>query len=147
MYTHTPFSFFYQTMQSSNKETSKAAVIQNFLPILDELREMQTENPDTVYAGLAGAMGSALKELGVEEFSSQAGDVVNPQKVAVLEEEYSADVPKGNIVRPVSMGFDLAGNVMRLGQVVVSLGAEEEEQAAAATPQEEESSDDAAVAE
>jgi molecular chaperone GrpE (heat shock protein) len=67
-------------------------------------------------------MSFALKELGVVEYTVAAGDAVNPQKVATIEEEYSDSIPKGSVIRPVSMGMELAGNVMRLAQAVVSLG-------------------------
>jgi molecular chaperone GrpE (heat shock protein) len=113
-------------MQSSNKEASKASVIQNFLPVMDELLTIKSEIGETdfgqKYGGLSGAMSFALKELGVVEYTVAAGDAVNPQKVATIEEEYSDSIPKGSVIRPVSMGMELAGNVMRLAQAVVSLG-------------------------
>jgi hypothetical protein len=46
-------------MQSSNKEASKASVIQNFLPVMDELLTIKSEIGDTdfgqKYGGLSGA--------------------------------------------------------------------------------------------
>ncbi|KAI2504212.1 GrpE [Fragilaria crotonensis] len=114
------------SMQSSNKDASKAAIIQNFLPVMDELRHIQDDIGDVEfgkkYSGLYGTMSSAFKEMGVEEYGVAVGEPVNPQKVATIEEEYSADIPKGRIIRPVSMGMELAGNVLRLAQAVVSLG-------------------------
>lgn len=129
-------------MQSSNKDASKAAIIQNFLPVMDELRHIQEDIGDIEfgkkYSGLLGAMSSAFKQMGVEEYTVAAGDAVNPQKVATIEEEYSSDVPKGSIIRPVSMGMELAGNVMRLAQAVVSLGPAVENEAAEEIPAAEE---------
>jgi molecular chaperone GrpE (heat shock protein) len=117
-------------MQSSNKETAVAAVVQNFLPVLDELKTLKEAYGEdefgSKYAGLTGAMLGGLKELGVEEFTVAEGDAVNPQRVSVVEEEFSEEVEKGSIIRPVSMGMEVAGNVMRLAQVVASLGSESE---------------------
>ena len=115
-------------MQSSNKDASKAAIIQNFLPVMDELRHIQedivSENVEfgTKYSGLLSAMTASFKQMGVEEYAVSVGDAVNPQKVATIEEEYSSEIPKGSIIRPVSMGMELSGNVLRLAQAVVSLG-------------------------
>jgi molecular chaperone GrpE (heat shock protein) len=135
-------------MQSSNKDASKAAIIQNFLPVMDELRFIQEEIGDVEfgkkYSGLYGTMSSAFREMGVEEYGVAVGEPVNPQKVATIEEEYSADVPKGMIIRPVSMGMELAGNVLRLAQAVVSLGPVVENETAEEAPaaEEEETADE-----
>lgn len=135
-------------MQSSNKDASKAAIIQNFLPVMDELRHIQDDIGDVEfgkkYSGLYGTMSSAFKEMGVEEYGVAVGEPVNPQKVATIEEEYSADIPKGRIIRPVSMGMELAGNVLRLAQAVVSLGPVVENETAEEAPavEEEETADE-----
>ena len=120
-------------MQSSNKEAAKAAIVQNFLPVLDELQQLRRDfgqdDFGSKYSGLAGAMNAALKELGVEEYTAETNTPVNPQRVQVVEEEYNEEIPKGNIIRPVSMGMELSGNVMRLAQAVASLGSERVEEA------------------
>lgn len=119
---------YHQSMQSTNKDTSVASVLTNFIPVLDDLRalkaEYDTDEFGSKYSGLAGAMMASLKELGVEEYSYSVGDVAVAERVSVVDEEYSTEVPKGSVIRPVSMGMDLSGNVMRLAQVVVSLGDE-----------------------
>lgn len=121
-------------MQSSNKETAVAAVVQNFLPVLDNLVDLKAkygaDDFGAKYAGLTGAMAGALKELGVKEYTVAEGDAVDAQRVTVVNEEHSSDVAKGSVIRPVSVGMELAGNVMRMAQVVASLGESEEEEAA-----------------
>mmetsp|Transcript_25282 Transcript_25282/g.41991 ORF Transcript_25282/g.41991 Transcript_25282/m.41991 type:complete len:317 (+) Transcript_25282:226-1176(+) len=127
------------TMQSSNKETAVAGVVQNFLPVMDDLQLLKTEldgdDFGAKYAGMAGNLMGALKELGVEEFSAEIGDVVNAQRMTVVDEEVSTDgsVAKGSILRPVSAGMELAGNVMRMAQVVTSLGSADEQSKEGAT--------------
>lgn len=72
-----------------------ASVLQDFLPILDDLEALEEKygNDDfgKSFSALGGAMRTALKELGVEEYSVKEGDTVNKQRVIVVEEEYTED--------------------------------------------------------
>jgi molecular chaperone GrpE (heat shock protein) len=67
-------------------------------------------------------MNAALKALGVEELTVEVGATAD-DKVTVVGEEHSKDFEKGTIVRPGKVGMELKGNVLRLPEAVVSLGA------------------------
>jgi len=117
-----------QMMNSSSRETAMAAVLQNFLPVLDDLelldKKYGADDFGKSFSALGGTMKSALKELGVEEYTVQVGDAVNKQRVTVVEEEYSEEFTKDTVIRPVSVGMELQGNIMRMAECVASLGSE-----------------------
>jgi molecular chaperone GrpE (heat shock protein) len=119
-------------MNSSSQETAMASVIQNFLPIFEDLNYLKEKYGENDFGksfhALTGILKSGMKELGVEEFSAGAiGDQVDTSRVIVVEEEYSNVFPKGTVIRPISSGMELQGNVMKMAECVASLGKEEEE--------------------
>ena len=63
----------------------------------------------------------------MEQFTVSEGDVIDKRRMEVVEEEYSAAIVKGSVIKPITMGYELKGNVIRLAQVVGSLGVEGEE--------------------
>lgn len=135
------------SMQSNNKDTAKAGVVQNFLPVLEELDTLKVTYKDdefgSKYSGLTGDMRTAFTELGVSEYTVNEGDDVNPQRMEVVEEEYSDQLSKGTVIRADSVGIELAGNVMQLAKVVASLGKETSEEDASSEDEGEESEGEA----
>ena len=103
-------------------------MLQNFLPIMDDFESLQekygSDDFGKSFATLGGILKGVFKELGVVEYSIQPGDVVNKQKVTVVEEEYSEEFQKDTVIRPVSAGMELQGNVVRMATCVASLGSE-----------------------
>jgi len=116
-----------------SKSTAEASVVQEFLPVLDRLQSLNEEYTNDEfakkYSALAWDFNNALKELGMEQFAICEGDVIDKRRMEVVEEEYSAAIVKGSVIKPITMGYELKGNVIRLAQVVGSLGVEEEESA------------------
>jgi hypothetical protein len=111
-----------------------ASVVQNFLPILEDLEQLQEQygNDDfgKSYNALSGILRSGMKELGVEDFDIQAGSspVEHAGRVSVVAEEYSAEFPQGTVIRSISTGMELQGNVIKMAECVVSLSKEEVEE-------------------
>lgn len=118
-------------MNSSSREVAVASVLQSFLPIMDDFEELEQKygNDDfgKSFSALGGTLKSAFKELGVQEYSVKEGDQVNKQRITVVEEEYSDEFPKDTVIRPVAVGMELQGNVMRMAECVASLGSEQDE--------------------
>lgn len=109
-----------------------ASVVQNFLPILEDLEQLQEQygNDDfgKSYNALSGILRSGMKELGVEDFDIQAGSFPVDGRVSVVAEEYSEEFPQGTVIRTISTGMELQGNVIKMAECVVSLGKEEVEE-------------------
>jgi len=121
-------------MQNKNTGTALASVVQNFLPVLDELTILDLDNKDTKVGvqfsgGLTDSMKTALQNLGVEEFNVKPGDAVDKSRMQIIEERYSDEYSKDTVIRPIlptSVGRELNGNIMQMVEVVVSMGSEEE---------------------
>jgi len=115
---------------NNNEEASRATTIQEFLPVLDELRNLDVTFSDDEFAKSYTALGkqfeSSLTGLGLTQFSVAGGDELNRSRMAVVGEEYSDDVKKGIVMREERAGIEVTGNVIRLADCVVSLGSEAE---------------------
>ena len=118
----------------SNESTAKATILQDFLPVLDELKAL-----DEKYAGddfaksykaLRWDLNNAMTALGMSEYTAEVGATADPTRVVAVEEQYSDDYAKGTVISPVAVGLELQGNVMRMAECVVSLGSEAEAKAA-----------------
>jgi molecular chaperone GrpE (heat shock protein) len=68
----------------------------------------------------------SFSNLGVTDFTVTPGEKVNNFRMKVLEKEVSKDYPKDTVLREVSAGLELDGNVIRAASCVASLGPEEE---------------------
>eukprot|EP00563_Minutocellus_polymorphus_P004453 CAMPEP_0181043770 /NCGR_PEP_ID=MMETSP1070-20121207/12894_1 /TAXON_ID=265543 /ORGANISM="Minutocellus polymorphus, Strain NH13" /LENGTH=279 /DNA_ID=CAMNT_0023122139 /DNA_START=25 /DNA_END=864 /DNA_ORIENTATION=- len=130
----------------SNESTAKATILQDFLPVLDELKAL-----DEKYAGddfaqsykaLRWDLNNAMTALGMSEYTAEVGATADRTRVVAVEEQYSDDFAKGAVISPVAVGLELQGNVMRMAECVVSLGSEADSKAA-----EEEAADGDAAAE
>jgi molecular chaperone GrpE (heat shock protein) len=116
--------------QSDNMEGARATTIQNFLPVLDNLRELDVMYANDefakCYSALRSDYESRLKGLGLSEFSVSTGEELNLSRMAAVAQEYSDDIAKGAVIREESSGIEVSGNVIRLAKCVVSLGSEAE---------------------
>eukprot|EP00567_Pseudictyota_dubia_P009459 CAMPEP_0197443612 /NCGR_PEP_ID=MMETSP1175-20131217/9313_1 /TAXON_ID=1003142 /ORGANISM="Triceratium dubium, Strain CCMP147" /LENGTH=134 /DNA_ID=CAMNT_0042974273 /DNA_START=1 /DNA_END=401 /DNA_ORIENTATION=- len=114
----------------SNKFTANANILQQFLPVLDELTNLDSrfEGNEAAksYSALRGSFSSALTSLGAAEFTAEVGGVYDVRRHESVREEYSDDIAEGAVLEPVAMGMEIEGNVMRRAQVAVSLGSEAE---------------------
>ena len=121
-------------MASSNQETSMANVLRSFLPVkekLDALRQAYGEDEfGQKYTALVGNFNTCLAEMGVTDYTADPGEPIDRTRVLAVEEEYSTEFAKGSVIRPLKLGLELKGNVIRLAECVASLGDESEAAAA-----------------
>ena len=101
------------------------------------------------YGGLS--MSAVFTKMGVNEYTTTTGEAVDSYRMAVVDSEYSTEHAKDTVIRPVAMGLELEGNVIRAAECVASLGSEEDEkkakeeaEAAAAAAEEGESEEESA---
>jgi molecular chaperone GrpE (heat shock protein) len=100
----------------------------DFLPVYDKLNELQEKNAEDEFGRKYGglSMGPTFTKMGVKEYAVEVGATLDNFRMAVVESEHSSDFDKGTVIRPVAMGMELEGNVIRAAECVASLGAEEE---------------------
>ncbi len=132
---------------ADSKVTAKASVLQNFLPIVDELKilteKYEGDEFAKKYAAISWDFNNALKDMGVTEYSVAEGDIADTSRVNAFEEEYSQSVAKGCVIRGLENGYEIDGNVMRMAAAVVSLGWETEETEEAPEDEEEQGDESA----
>ena len=125
-----------------NVTAARALALQNFLPILEKLQEINEKYDGDEFAKSYNALSwdfkNALKDMGVEEFTVKEGDKVDGSRIVAVREEYSDSFEKGTVIEPVEIGYEIDGNVMRAASAVVSLGTEEEVEEAATTTDDDE---------
>jgi hypothetical protein len=99
--------------------------------VYDKLNQLKEKyaNDDfgSKYGGLS--MDATFAKMGVKEYSVAVGETVDSFRMAVGESEHSTEFAKDTVIRPVAMGMELEGNVIRAAVCVASLGADEEEKA------------------
>mmetsp|Transcript_16851 Transcript_16851/g.25303 ORF Transcript_16851/g.25303 Transcript_16851/m.25303 type:complete len:290 (-) Transcript_16851:72-941(-) len=125
---------------ADNKLVAMASVLQNFLPVVDELKALTEKYEGDEFAKKYGALSSdfnsALKNMGVTEYVVAAGDAADASRVTAVEEVHSDDVAKGIVISAVNSGYEMDGNIMRMAEAVLSLGAEAEAEPAAEVSEE-----------
>ncbi|KAL3908007.1 MAG: hypothetical protein SGARI_003261, partial [Bacillariaceae sp.] len=121
--------FRFKNIASTSQSSATAAVLRDFMPSYDKLNSLNEK-----YAG--DAFGTAYSELnlqatfsnlGVTDYNVAPGEEVNNFRMKVLESEISKDFAKDTVVREISSGLELGGNVIRAASCVASLGTGEEE--------------------
>ena len=116
-------------LQSSNKYAATAGVLTEFLPVLDRLLSLREQYGEddfgSKYAALAGGMRTAFTDLGVTEYTVSPGDAVVVDRVVAIASEHSDAIEVHRVLRPLAMGLELQGNVVRPAECVASLGVEQ----------------------
>jgi molecular chaperone GrpE (heat shock protein) len=130
------------SLNRNSKSSAAAAVVSEFVPALDRLAELRDRHSESdfanQYGALAGALRSAMAELGVRDYIVGAGDRVLADRAEVVDRVYSDEVAKGCVVEVVAnQGLELDGNVVRRAKVVASLGPRAQEAAQAQEEEEE----------
>ena len=119
--------------RKSGQSSARADVLQNFLPVLDELRSIDAkyEGNDFAksYKALTDDLNNAMESLGMTEYTAEVGAKADIRRFVAAEEKYSDDFEKGTVISPVSIGLEIEGNVIRMAECVVSLGSEANEEA------------------
>jgi molecular chaperone GrpE (heat shock protein) len=138
----------HQLRQKSSKAASIAAVLTEFLPMRDQLEQLKEQfSGDEFgkqYNAIPVAMEKALEQLGVTEYTMAVGEpiknIINESRCIIIDREYSDQVAKDTVLRPLRIGLELEGNIIRPAECIASLGSE---QAAAALEQQELQSNEA----
>lgn len=127
-------------INSSNKSSSMANVLTEFLPLYDQFAAMRNQYAETEFGSKYGSLSLdvTFSKMGVTEYSLEAGQDVDAIRCAAVETEYSTEVAKDKVIRPVAAGLELEGNIIRAAQCVASAGPEEEAAPAADNQEEEE---------
>jgi molecular chaperone GrpE (heat shock protein) len=99
-----------------------------FVSLYDRLNELKEkyagDDFGTKYNGLT--MKPTFSKMGVEEYTVEVGAEVDNFRMTVVESEHSSEYAKDTVIRSVTMGMELEGNVIRPAECVASLGTEEE---------------------
>ena len=134
----------------NSKFVARATVMKKFLPIMDELKALgeQYQNDDFAkgYDALRKDFDLVIKnKLNLEEYGVAVGHPVNRFREAIVGYEHSDDVPDGSVLRQVSPGLEVKGNVVRFAECIVSKGkmAQDNEDASKPVDIEESSSESA----
>jgi molecular chaperone GrpE (heat shock protein) len=100
------------------------------MPAYDTLNNLQQTYADDEFGSKYNNLNlqQTFANLGVTDFTVTPGDKVNPFRMKVLEKEISKDVDKDLVIRAVSPGLELDGNVIRAASCIASLGSEQEEE-------------------
>ena len=69
-------------------------------------------------------------DMGITEFTVSQGDKADARRIVTVEEEHSETIAQGCVIRPLQVGIELDGNVMKMAEAVVSLGPEKQEEEA-----------------
>lgn len=105
-----------------------AAVLGEFLPVLDRLEDLKVKYEDDdfgkQYGALPGAIKAAYSELGAKEYTVTIGDRIDKSRMVVIDSEHSENHASDTVLRPISMGLELQGNPIRLAECVACLGPE-----------------------
>lgn len=117
-----------QMLNTSNRSSSTAALLTRFLPTMDKLKELRgTYGEDSFgkqYNALPGTLMAGFSAMGVADFTVTAGEKMDAERMVAVAEEHSAELPAGTVIREVTAGLQLEGNVIRMAECVVSLGPE-----------------------
>jgi molecular chaperone GrpE (heat shock protein) len=113
-------------LQSTNKFSATAAVLSEFLPIMDKLMALREKYGEDefgkMYNALPGAIKTGFTSMDCTEYEVAANEPVVTTRMVVVASEPSDTVPKDSVIRTVVPGMELQGNMMRLAQVVASSG-------------------------
>lgn len=128
------FLCLFQMLASSNKSGAMAGVLTSFLPILDHLGHLQDKYGNDEfgqsYNALQGIMRQVYTDLGATEYTVSTGDKVDIIRMNVVEKVHSAEHPADTVIQPITLGWELQGNVIRAAECVASLGPEKVEEQA-----------------
>jgi GrpE len=139
-YLPTSIAYVFQSMNSSGRSSAMANVLTEFLPLYDTMNELKAKYAEdefgSKYTGLT--MKNTFSKMGVSEYTVAVGESMDNYRMTVVESEYSTEHKKNTVLKPIAMGLELEGNVIRPAEIVASLGelVEEDEEEASAEEEE-----------
>lgn len=114
---------------ADSKMATRATVIQEFLPVLDELdaaSKLYAANDfGKTFDALRVEFDTELAGLGVTGYDVESGQKIDVGRVVAVEEEYSDQFAEGTVISALKKGLEISGNVIRPAEAVGSLGKEE----------------------
>jgi molecular chaperone GrpE len=104
-------------------------LLEKLLPVLDNFElglDAAKTAPDA--ASVLLGMSMVQKQLqefirtqGLEEVKTE-GEIFDPKKHDAVAQEFSADIPEGQVIRQVRKGYNLKDRLIRASSVIVSKG-------------------------
>lgn len=111
-----------------DKLISQASALQYFLPVLESVGTLELTYENNEFAKKYSAIGwdfrNVFKSMDCVDFSVTVGEPCVRSKMTVVREEYSDDIKKGAVIEQLKEGMELKGNIVKMAEVVVSLGSE-----------------------
>ena len=106
-------------------------LLEKLLPVIDnfELGLDAARNATDAASVLQGMsmvhrqLQDFIRSQGLEEVSAD-GEAFDPNKHDAVSQEFSADVPEGQVIRQVRKGYKLKDRLLRAASVIVSKGAQ-----------------------
>jgi molecular chaperone GrpE len=106
-------------------------LLEKLLPVIDnfELGLDAARNATDAASVLQGMsmvhrqLQDFIRSQGLEEVSA-GGEAFDPNKHDAVSQEFSADVPEGQVIRQVRKGYKLKDRLLRAASVIVSKGAQ-----------------------
>lgn len=125
------------SVNSSNRSSATASVLSEFLPLYDKFVSLKEKHAESEFGNKYGSLSieATFAKMGVTEYTLEAGQDIDAYRMAVVESEYSTEIAKDKVIRPVAAGLELEGNVIRAAQCIASAGSEEEAAAAEVAPE------------
>lgn len=113
--------------QSEGRTTAQIAVLDQILPVLDDLgRALQAAPPELANNGwvqgillVAKRLTMVLEQLGVKQIG-RPGEPFDPRWHEALSTQARSDVPEGTILHVTRPGYAIGERVIRPAQVIVA---------------------------
>ena len=104
-------------------------LLEKLLPVLDNFElglDAAKTAPDAASVLLGMSMVQKqlqefIRSQGLEEVKTE-GEVFDPKKHDAVAQEFSADIPEGQVIRQVRKGYNLKDRLIRASSVIVSKG-------------------------
>jgi len=134
---------------SKMKTTEVAGVLKSFMGTFKkfaEIREKFVDEDEDIqkivgsYKALETSFVNEFTGIGAREFHAVEGEDMNFARLNKIGEEFSGEVAAGKVIREVTNGWEIRGEILEKAECVVSLG-EEEEKVEEEEEEEEESED------
>jgi len=115
---------------STSQSSATAAVLRDFLPVYDTLNNLKEFYANDEFGCKYSELNlqQTFQILGVTPYNVVPGEEVNNFRMKVLENEISTEQPKGSVLREVSTGLELDGNVIRPASCITSSGSDNEDE-------------------
>lgn len=125
------------------RQYAASRVLEDLLPVLDNLGlgMAAASQPNADVKSIVEGIGmvqtqfkSVLEQQGLKEINP-AGEAFDAHQHEALSQQASEEVPEGNVINVIRVGYSLNGRLLRPASVVVSSGSAKEEEDSQEEPQ------------